>query len=219
MLWSAKMLNGRKTIFNHVNSHMVLRFLYCSLLILTACQSPSTKDSTEGQQEEYLEFRTLYLQKAGIPAYIMIPDETANIGATTQPEIIHEDGDFLWTIKTGPYFTLRIEDFGDYSNRLDDKKKELSEQNKFTIRYLLKEKNILVYEQTLIVNGVKNAPTTVGVEHRSLHVYAQFEIDGVYYELRSPDEGYPRYQRRVVDLMAKSIASFKAIRQQNSPNL
>jgi hypothetical protein len=60
----------------------------------------------------------------------------------------------------------------------------------------------------LIVKGSKKASPTVGVEHKSYHVYGQKIIDGITYELRSRDEGYEA--KNIIELMAKSIKSFKA---------
>ncbi len=204
-------MNQLKNLFLLCQKCFSTYLLMSFILLASSCSENLPAAETTPETEEYLEFRSLYLGKFGLPALLMIPDETANIGATTEPEILHEDGDFLWTIKAGPNFTLRIEDFGDYSKRLEDKKKELAEQNKFTIRYLTNEPDLIVYEQTLIVKGMKNAPPKVGIEHSSLHVYGQSKIDGIYYELRSPDQGYSKYNRHVVNLMSKSIRSFKAI--------
>ena len=66
-----------------------------------------------------------------------------------------------------------------------------------------------MYEQKLVVKGSKKAAPTVGVEHRSFHVYGQKTIDGVTYELRSRDEGY---EKVIIELMAKSVRSFKPIK-------
>ena len=148
------------------------------------------------------------MKSYGMPAMILLPDETANIGASTKPEEVHIDGDFIWNIYVGPNFELHIEDFGDYTDLVDYKVKELKEQDVFDISYLVNEKDIIVYESSLNVRGSKNASPTVGVKHKSFHVYAQKIIKGITYELRSRDEGY---DRRIIDLMAKSIRSFKRI--------
>jgi hypothetical protein len=87
------------------------------------------------------------------------------------------------------------------------KKKELQEQDLFKIKFLLDEKELIVYESTLIVKGSKKASPSVGVEHKSYHVYGQKIINDVTYELRSRDEGY---EKMIIELMAKSIKSFKA---------
>ena len=214
----ANVMKERIRLFFEVKKYTIIGFCAIALVLFVSCSNDNQHTKNNENREEYLEFRALYLSQVGLPAMLMIPDETANIGATTEPEIIHEENDFLWTIKAGPNFTLRIEDFGDYSKRLSDKKQELKEQNKFAIRYLINQKDLIVYEQTLIVNGLKNAPPQVGIEHTSLHVIGQSKIDGIYYELRSPDKGYPKYQRNLVNLMAKSIQSFKASKSSKQVN-
>jgi hypothetical protein len=98
--------------------------------------------------------------------------------------------------------------YGDYTDLVEYKKKELKEQEVFNIKYLVNEKDLIVYESTLLVRGSKQASPTVGVKHKSYHVYAQRVINGITYELRSRDEGY---ERMIIDLMAKSIRSFKSI--------
>jgi hypothetical protein len=96
---------------------------------------------------------------------------------------------------------------------VDYKKKELKEQEVFSINYLIDEKDLIVYERKLIVKGSKNASPKVGVEHKSYHVYGQKIIDGITYELRSRDEGYEGSEaKKIIELMAKSIKSFKPIK-------
>jgi hypothetical protein len=90
------------------------------------------------------------------------------------------------------------------------KKKELKEQEVFSINYLIDDKDLIVYERKLIVKGSKKASPKVGVEHKSYHVYGQKIIDGITYELRSRDEGYEA--KNIIELMAKSIKSFKPIK-------
>jgi hypothetical protein len=170
-----------------------------------------TKEEKEEEfslNEDYYDFKGISLADNGIRAMIMLPDETANIGAATKPEIIHAEGDFKWDIHVGPNFHLHIEDYGDYNDLVEVKKKELKEYDFVKINYLINEKDLILYEQTLIVKGSKKAAKSVGVEHRSYHVYGQKTIDGVTYELRSRDEGY---EKVIIELMAKSIKSFKAV--------
>ncbi len=138
---------------------------------------------------------------------IMLPDETANIGASTKPEVIHSEGDFKWDIIVGPNFNLHIEDYGDYTDLVQNQKKILKENDVFAINYLIDEKDMILYEQKLVVKGSNKAPQSVGVEHKSYHVYGQKKIDGVTYELRSRDEGY---EKVIIELMGKSIKSFKS---------
>lgn len=180
--------------------------------LLYSCGNSEEKNSKNTEvnlDEDYYEFKGISLKEYGIPAMIMLPDETANIGASTKPEIIHNEGDFIWDINVGPNFQLHIEDYGDYTDMVEFKKRELKEQDVFKINYLVDEKDLIVYESTLIVKGSKNASPKVGVAHVSYHVYGQKIINGITYELRSRDEGY---EKMIIELMAKSIKSFKTVK-------
>ena len=188
----------------------VVLYLFFSFVVtgfITSCSSPELGKNREMVgEDEYYEFQGLHLKSYGLPAMILLPDETANIGASTKPEVVHNDGDFIWNIYVGPNFELHIEDYGDYTDLVDYKRKELKEQDVFDISYVTNEKDLIVYESSLVVRGTKEASPTVGVKHRSFHVYAQRTINGITYELRSRDEGY---ERKIIDLMVKSIRSFK----------
>lgn len=188
----------------------VVLYLFFSFVVtgfITSCSSPELGKNREMVgEDEYYEFQGLHLKPYGLPAMILLPDETANIGASTKPEVVHNDGDFIWNIYVGPNFELHLEDYGDYTDLVDYKRKELKEQDVFDISYVTNEKDLIVYESSLVVRGTKEASPTVGVKHRSFHVYAQRTINGITYELRSRDEGY---ERKIIDLMVKSIRSFK----------
>lgn len=189
---------------------LVVSLFVLSGLMISSCGGSKEEKETTGEgvnlDDDYYEFKGVSLKEYDIPAMIMLPDETANIGASTRPEIIHNDGDFIWDINVGPNFELHIEDYGDYTDMVEYKKKELKEQEIFKINYLVDEKDLIVYERTLIVKGSKKASPTVGVKHKSYHVYGQKIINGITYELRSRDEGY---EKMIIELMAKSIKSFK----------
>jgi hypothetical protein len=192
-------------------NRILLTFAILTAITLSGCGSD--KDSAKAESglkldEDYYEFKGISLADQGIKAMIMLPDETANIGASTKPEIIHAEGDFKWDIHVGPNFHLHIEDYGDYTDLVEMKKKELKDYGHFKIKYLIDDKDLILYEQKLIVRGSKKAAPTVGVEHKSYHVYAQKIIDGITYELKSRDEGY---ERVIIELMAKSIKSFKPV--------
>lgn len=185
-----------------------LIILFIILSISSCGSSGDTENSgkdTITLDEDYYEFRGISLKEFNIPATIMLPDETANIGASTKPEVIHAEGNFLWDIEVGPNFNLHIEDYGDYTDMVEYKKKELKKQEIFKINYLIDEKDLIVYERILIVKGLKNASSKVGVKHNSYHVYGQKVINGITYELRSRDEGN---EKMIIELMAKSIQSF-----------
>lgn len=189
---------------------LVVSLFFMTGLMISSCGGSEKKEDTASEgvnlDDDYYEFKGLSLKEFDIPAMIMLPDETANIGASTKPEVLHNDGDFIWDINVGPNFELHIEDYGDYTDMVEYKKKELKEQEIFKITYLVDEKDLIVYERTLIVKGSKKASPTVGVKHKSYHVYGQKIINGITYELRSRDEGY---EKMIIELMAKSIKSFK----------
>ncbi len=178
------------------------------VFLLFACKGKSDdkQDDDSNQEEDYYEFQGFNLKDYDLPIMIMLPDETANIGASTKPEIIHAEDDFKWEIIVGSNFHLLIDDWGDYTDMVASRKNELKELSFYKIKYLVDEKDFILYEQELKVDGSNKAPASVGVPHKSYHVYAQKIIDGVTYVFRSRDEGY---EKVIIELMAKSIKSIK----------
>ena len=166
-------------------------------------------DPNDGEiviDDDYYEFQDFNLGNYDIQAFISLPDETANIGASTKTEIIHIEDDIKWEVNVGQNFQLMIEDYGDLTDLIEVEKKELAEQTFFKINYIIDEPDMILYERTLLVKGTKKASSKVGVEHRSYHVYGQKIIDGISYELQSREEGY---EKVIIELMAKSIKSMK----------
>lgn len=183
--------------------------LLCLLVLFVACGEDvvdETNNSEINVNDDYYEFQDFNLNDYDIPAVISLPDETANIGASTKPEIIHIEDDVKWEVKIGPNFQLHIEDYADITDLIEVEKKELSEQTFFKIKYLIDNEAMILYERTLLVKGTDNASPTVGIEHKSYHVYGQKIVDGITYELQSREDGY---EKHIIELMAKSIKSFK----------
>lgn len=185
-------------------------------LSLFTCLFFSCSEQNEEKQKaqtfidaDYYEYKGLNFQKYMIHAMMMIPDETADIGSSTESEITHVDNDFRWDLKIGEKFIIHIEDFGNSKNLVASKKKELKEKDWFEIKYLVDDKDLIVYQKKLKVKGVNNASPKVGVDHISYHVYAEKVIDGITYELRNSDEGNDKELTRWI---AKSIKSFKALK-------
>jgi hypothetical protein len=179
------------------------------LILFISCGNDVVDDSNNGEinvNDDYYEFQDFNLQGYDIPAVISLPDETANIGASTKPEIIHIEDDVKWEVKIGPNFQLHIEDYADITDLIEVEKKELAEQTFFKVKYLIDEEDLILYERTLLVKGTDNASPNVGVEHKSYHVYGQKIVDGITYELQSREDGY---EKNIIELMAKSIKSFK----------
>ncbi|MEJ6582579.1 MAG: hypothetical protein QNL61_11685 [Crocinitomicaceae bacterium] len=177
--------------------------------LLYSCGSEEV-DPNAGEivfDDDYYEFQDFNLANHDIPAFISLPDETANIGASTKPEIIHIEDDIKWEVNVGQNFQLMIEDYGDLTDLIEVEKKELAEQTFFKVNYIIDEPDMILYERTLIVKGAKKVSSKVGVEHRSYHVYGQKVINGITYELQSREYGY---EKVIIELMAKSIKSMKS---------
>lgn len=200
-----KGINFRIIIFSTI--------ILTSFFSFTSCGGGKKEESknTSGLNidDDYYEFQGFSLKDFDIPAIIMLPDETANIGASTKPEVIHAEDDFKWEVIVGQNFHLLIDDWGDYTDMVVSRKKELKELEFYKINYLIDEKDFILYEQELKVDGSAKASSEVGVPHKSYHVYAQKVIDGVTYVFRSSDEGF---EKMIIELIAKSIKSVKPLK-------
>lgn len=193
---------------------MKIKITLTVMLFLTCICSCSDKKEIEKDKKsfidtDYYEFKGLNLQKHMISAMIMIPDETADIGLSTEPEIFHNENDFRWDLKIGDKFIVHIEDFGNTKSLVSSKKIELKDKEWFEIKYLVEEKDFIVYQKKLKVKGIDNASPKVGISHISYHVYAEKVIDGITYELRNADEGN---DKELILWIAKSIKSFKPLK-------
>lgn len=177
--------------------------------LLFSCKS-NDGDAFETEDEELYEFKGFSLKDYDIPATIMLPDETANIGASTEPEVIHAEDDFKWELIVGPNYHMIIDDWGDDREMVSSEKKRLEGLNFYKIKYIVNEPDFIMYERILKVDGEKSAPKTVGLEHKSYHVYGQKVIDGITYVFRCRDEGF---EKMIIELMAKSIKSVKSIKE------
>ena len=183
-------------------------FIAAMSLLLVQCKSDAAKDDNEiDLSDNYDAFQSFDLSPFDIKGSIMLPDESANIGASMVPEVFHEEDGFKWDIQVGMNFKVHVEDWGANRGLVADKKHQNEDLNIYEIRYLVDEPDFIIYETKLKVNGVKNASKSVGVPHISYHVFAEKVLDGITYEFRSPDEGY---ELVIIELMAKSIRSVKS---------
>lgn len=187
----------------------ILTILVCTCLLVEACEENNKKDLSASVVEDLFEFQKFSLKNFGLNATIMLPDETANIGASTRPEIKHAEDGFKWEIEVGSNFHLIIDDFGEEKDKVADQKRKLRDLDIFETKFLVDEKDFIIYESTLKVDGEIGSPITKGKPHVSYHVYGQKEIDGYTYVFRSREEGYPK---NIIDLMAKSIKSVQEIK-------
>ena len=184
------------------------------LALFTSCGDNVKNDMQDNGgivlNDDYYEFQGFSLKKYDIPAMIMLPDETANIGASTKPEITHAEDDFKWELEVGSNFHMLIDDWGDYTDMVETIKKELKDLDFYKIKYIIDEKDFILYEQELMPKGSSKASNTVGVPHKSYHVYGEKVIDGITYVFRSRDEGS---EKMIIELMAKSIKSVKPLKK------
>ena len=95
-----------------------------------------SKESNMVLDDDYYDFQGFNMLPYDIPVMIMLPDETANIGASTKPEVIHEDDDFKWELLVGSNFEMLIDDWGDYMDMVVTRKKELESLDFYKINYL-----------------------------------------------------------------------------------
>jgi hypothetical protein len=121
----------------------------------------------------------------------MIPDETAGIGASFKPQINHIPADYKWEITIGRNFNLQIEDFGDNAYRYPEVRKKILENKVFKVSILNEEKDQVLFKRNL---------------DNSFHVYAVKKVDGVYYELKSREEGD---SKKIAEFIYRSVKSFK----------
>jgi hypothetical protein len=194
------------------NKLLIAIGLFGCFALVYSCKEEVKNDTSDevSVDDDYYEFQDYNLSEYDIEAYISLPDETANIGASTKPEITHVEDDILWNIKVGQNFHLVIEDYGEITDLVEVEKKELAEQDLFNIEYLVEEDDLIVYKRTLMVKGSEQAAPTVGVEHTSYHVYGQKTVGEITYELRSREDGY---EKMIIELMAKSIKSITPIEE------
>ena len=181
-----------------------LLFACCFVaLIATNCSTPPKQKEID----LLYEFKAFSLDKYSIPATIMLPDETSSIGASTQTQVEHEEGDFKWEVQQGPNFKFRIDDWGDDEQILEAEKEKIKSIHFYDINYLKNTSDLLVYERKLNVNGSKNAPKDVGKEHITYHIFFMKKIKGIVYTFKSSDEGVPK---KIIELLQ---ASFQSIRE------
>lgn len=186
-----------------------LPFYLLLLLIFPLVRCGETGEKDELSEEELYEFQGFSMKPYDMPVMIMLPDETANIGASTKPEVIHEEGGFQWQLSVGPNFLMVIDDWGADREMVSSEKKELAGLNFYKIKYLINEPDLIMYERELKVDGKKGVPSSVGIKHKTYHVYGQKVINGITYVFQSRDEGY---EKVIIDLMVKSIRSVKPLK-------
>lgn len=176
---------------------MKIYFLLFFLFSLVACKN-SRKENSQ-VNSDYYQFQKIDLNRHEIPASIYLPDASAGIGTSFKPQIVHEDGDYKWKISVGRYFTLFVEDYGDFKYLFEEKKKAIENNKVYETRIVKNEASILVYEQRL--------KESISYEEKaSYHIYAVVKIKDVYYQIMNDKTGN---SQKEIEFMYQSIKSIK----------
>ena len=184
-----------------------------SFLLLGSCNNESKEKELlvnyEDESNELFDFEAISLAPYQINALIYLPDETADIGAATEPKIIHELNDYRWDILLGQYFHMRIVDYGE-GDGIAIHLEELEELSyMYDIEYIERKADFIYYKRTLKPRGSDEAAETVGVEHVTYHCLANHRIGGINYIFRSNNDGL---SKPIAKYMVKSIRSVEEIK-------
>lgn len=146
------------------------------------------------------------LKEHGLNMCLMLPQVASSTGASIDPQVEHDEGDYLWDIKIGSRFHLIIEDFGKEKEKVANEKERLKDLEKiFSIEYITDEPKLLMYKRTLH-EGQGGKP--------SYHCYGEVVVDGYTYILRSQEDGS---LRPIIEDMEKTIQSAKACTGGSNP--
>lgn len=186
-----------KIVFVFILLALTLGLLYFSL---TDNSSSSLNVNTQAEgQFDYYQFKPFDLKKFDIDATILLPDETAGIGTTFTPEMLHDEGSHLWQLQLGRNFIIHIEDLGQLTDVFSDFRTSLLKSTAFTITPLVDTDSLLVYSRFLSKQYQKE-------EQKTFHLFAVKSIDGRSYQFRNKEEGNTKEE---ILFMQKSIESIK----------
>ena len=169
------------------------------LSLVFSCSEGRVEGNEEKVQIDYYQFREMNLDSVGIPANIMIPNETAGIGASFAPKILHDEGGFKWHINVGRHFNVLIEDYGDYQYLMPEFLRRINTKDIFNIEIIEESSDYILYKREL-----KAAPN----QKTTYHIYGVKYLNGVYYEFTNQEEGD---SKKVIDFIVKSFLSFKIL--------
>ena len=186
-----------------------MKKIFLSLLaftfFITSC-GDSVEPISETDQNENIDLESLgaldmnefSFVPYGLNLTVLLPEVASSTGASITPEVIHEDGDYLWHLNIGKQFNLVIEDFGKEKNKVAEEKKHLNGQTDiFQFEYLIDEPTIIMYKRELHEDqGGK----------KSYHCYGEMEIEGYTIILRTTEDGG---FKPVVSDMVSTIKSAK----------
>lgn len=174
------------------------------LMLFSACSGSGEATTEENPIDttnvDFSDMNEMSLKSEGLNMQIMLPNVASSTGASIEPSIEHDEGDYLWHVKIGNQFHLIVEDFGKEKNKVAEEKKRLAGLGKiFVIEYITDEPKLIMYKRELHEGqGGKG----------TFHCYGETEIDGYTYVLRSHEDGN---FKPIIDDMVKTIRSAKQI--------
>ena len=166
------------------------------------CGGEGDGESTDGDSTTteltFEDMNEISLKEHGLNMCIMLPEVASSTGAAIEPQVEHDEGDYLWDVKIGSRFHLIIEDFGKEKDKVANEKKRLKDLEKiFAIEYITDDPKLIMYKRTLH-EGQGGKP--------SYHCYGETVIDGYTYILRSQEDGS---LKPIIEDMEKTIQSAK----------
>jgi hypothetical protein len=184
-------------------------FSIAAVMFLSACggseeEGDGTTDNSMDSLD-YTDMNEISLLDHGLSMKIMLPEVASSTGASIEPQIEHDDGDYLWHVKIGTRFHLIIEDFGKEKDKIKNEKVRLADLDKiFIVEYFVDEPGIIMYKRTLHEDqGGKP----------SYHCYGETTIDGYTFVLRSQEDGS---LKPIIDDMVKTIKSAKSLSEESA---
>jgi len=176
-------------------------------LIVASCGDSADPVVPEGQNDAIdlenlgaLDMNEFSFVPYGLNLTVLLPEVESSTGASIEPEVIHEDGNYLWNLTIGKNFNLVIEDFGKEKNKVSEEKEYLKGQsNIFQFEYYVDEPNIIMYKRELHEDqGGK----------KSYHCFGEMKVEGYTIVLRTTENGG---FKPVVSDMVSTIKSAKAV--------
>ena len=180
-------------------------FSFTATLFLASCggSGDDNNGTSDGVIEDTTDFSgmsEMSLKDQGLNMKIMLPEVASSTGASIEPQVEHDDGDYLWHVKIGTRFHLVVEDFGKEKNKVSNEKARLADLDKiFVVEYIVDDADLIMYKRTLHEEqGGKP----------SYHCYGETTVDGYTYVLRSEEEGS---LKPIIEDMVKTIKSAKPV--------
>ena len=198
-------------LYLYLVNTQIMKKRFLSLLIFSllfiSCNDCSESDTKEDQNKNIglanlaaLDMNEFSLVPYGLNLTILLPEVESSAGTSILPEVIHEDGHYLWQLNIGKQFNLVIEDFGKEKNKVTKEKEYLiGKSDIFKYEYIIDEPEIIMYKRELHKDQ--------GGE-KSYHCYGEMEVEGYTIILRTTESG--GFRAVVLDMIS-SIKSAKAI--------